>query len=151
MGDDLMNDLDRSSKRNPDSIRFARKQTRHANEFSSQVWQIVRGRQILGEKFRREHPVGPYTLDFVCLELKLDIEIDGKDHLSREGRKHDAERDAYLRNLGFEVLRINGFRLTADAAGVRKEIEHAILSRRKLQESPSPPAPLPAAGRGEPG
>ncbi len=79
-----MANSDRRSKRDPDRIRFARDQRGYANEFSSRVWQLVRGRQILGEKFRREHPVGRYALDFVCLDLKLDLELDGKDHLSQE-------------------------------------------------------------------
>ncbi len=140
----------RKSQRDPDGIRFAREQRRRANEFSNDVWQLVRGRQILGEKFRREHPVGLYTLDFVCLDLKLDLELDGKDHSTPEGKQHDVIRNAYLRSLGFEILRINGFRVTQDAQGVRREIEQAIESRRSMLVSPSPPAPLPAAGRGEP-
>ena len=140
----------RRSKRNPASIRFARDQRRQANEFASVVWQLVRGRQILGEKFRREHVVGPYTLDFVCLDLKLNVEIDGKGHFSEEGKLHDEHRDAYLRSVGFEVLRIHGFRVLQDAVGVRSEIEQAIESRRRVFDCPSPPAPLPEAGRGEP-
>jgi len=139
-------------KRDPQRVAFSRLQRRHANEFARDVWQLVRDRQIGGVKFRREHPVGPYTLDFVCLELKLDLEIDGKEHWSVAGRQHDAERDAYLRSLGFEILRINGFRVNQDAAGVRREIEQAVEKRRKTLQSlsPSPPAPLPAEpGRGE--
>src|SRR5690554_2340919 len=100
----------RTSNRDLEGIDFARHQRRQANEFAADVWQLLRGRQVLGEKFRREHPLGPYTLDFVCLDLKLDLEIDGKGHLSEEGKEHDARRDAYLRSLGFEVLRIQGFR-----------------------------------------
>ncbi len=126
MGDDVMTHSNRNSKRDPESIRFARHQRRHANEFSSEVWKLLRGRQILGEKFRREHLVGLYTLDFVCLDLKLDLELNGKDYLSQEGKEHDAHRDAYLRSLGFEVLRINGFRMTGDAVGVKRKIEQAI-------------------------
>ena len=103
---------------------------------------------MLGEKFRREHPVGPYTLDFVCLDLKLDLELDGKDHFTPEGKQHDAIRDAYLRSLGFEILRINGFQVTQDAQGVKREIEQAIKSRRNVLASPSPPAPLPGGARG---
>ena len=140
------------SKRDPQRVEFARQQRRHANEFARDVWQLVRDRQIGGVKFRREHPVGPYTLDFVCLELKLDLEVDGKGHWSDAGRQHDAERDAYLHRLGFEILRINGFRVTQDAAGVRREIEQAVEKRRQNLSSlsPSPPAPLPAEpGRGE--
>ncbi len=137
-----------SEEREPERIEFARNQRQTANEFAQDVWQLVRGRRLLGEKFRREHPVGPYTLDFVCLDLNLDVEIDGKDHLTVEGRQRDAKRDAYLKSLGFQVLRINGFRVAQDLHGVRDEIEEVV--RRLRAASPSPPAPLPEAGRGEP-
>ena len=118
------------SNRDPEQIAFAREQRQQANEFAQDVWQMVRNRKILSEKFRREYPVGPYTLDFVCLELKLNVEIDGKDHLSLEGRQRDSRRDAYMRELGFEVLRISGFRVTQDPMSVRDEIEATV---RELQ------------------
>ncbi|MCC7334923.1 MAG: DUF559 domain-containing protein [Pirellulaceae bacterium] len=118
------------SNRDPEQIAFAREQRQQANEFAQDVWQMVRNRKILSEKFRREYPVGPYTLDFVCLELKLNVEIDGKDHLSLEGRQRDSRRDAYMRELGFEVLRIHGFRVTQDPMSVRDEIEATV---RELQ------------------
>ena len=92
--------------------------------------------------------MGPYTLDFVCLDLKLDLEIDGKHHFTKEGKERDQRRDAYMRSMGFTVLRIDGYRVTQDLGSVREEIEAVV---RKLRgQSPSPPAPLPEAGRGEP-
>jgi very-short-patch-repair endonuclease len=141
-----------NSERDPERIEFARDQRKQSNEFAQEVWQLVRAKRLLGEKFRREHPVGPYTLDFACLELMLDLEIDGKDHLTEQGRLRDVKRDAFLRSRGFGVLRISGFRVTQDLRGVREEIEGVV--RRLRAEigagSPSPPAPLPEAGRGEP-
>ncbi|MEZ6075526.1 MAG: DUF559 domain-containing protein [Pirellulaceae bacterium] len=97
------------SNRDPEQIAFAREQRQQANEFAQDVWQMVRNRKILSEKFRREYPVGPYTLDFVCLELKLNVEIDGKDHLSLEGRQRDSRRDAYMRELGLKCCVFMGF------------------------------------------
>ena len=116
----------RSRERQPERIEFARQQRHEANEFSQDVWQMLRSGRMLGFKFRREYPVGPYTLDFVCIELKLDIEIDGKDHLTEEGLQSDAERDAYLKALGYTILRIPGFRVTQDPQSVRTEIEAAV-------------------------
>ncbi len=139
--------IKRSRERQPERIDFARQQRTQANEFSHDVWQMVRGGRTLGEKFRREYPLGPYTLDFVCIELKLNIEIDGKDHWSEEGQRHDALRDAYLRKLGYTVLRIHGFRVTQDPMSVRTEIEALVRALR--ERYPSPPTPLPEAGRGE--
>ena len=137
----------RLSKRDPERTEFARAQRKQANEFSHDVWQMVRAGRMFGEKFRREYPLGPYTLDFVCVELKLNIEIDGKDHLTEEGKKHDSLRDAYLRKQGYTILRINGFRVTQDPSSVRIEIEAIVLRLR--DKNPSSPAPLPEAGRGE--
>lgn len=132
----------RLSKRDPERTEFARAQRRQANEFSHDVWQMVRAGRMLGEKFRREYPLGSYTLDFVSVDLKLNIEIDGKDHLTEEGKEHDLLRDAYLQRLGYTILRINGFRVTQDPLGVRNEIEAIVLRLREQNPSPE-------AGRGE--
>ncbi len=148
-GEGFMN-IRRSQERSQERIAFARSQRKQANEFSLDVWQMVRAGRMLGEKFRREYPLGSYTLDFVCIELKLNIEIDGKDHLTEEGTRRDAHRDAYLRRLGYTIIRIHGFRVTRDPMSVRNEIEEIVLRLRK--KNPSPPAPLPFVpqGRGEP-
>ena len=130
--------IKRKPTRSPERIAFAREQRKQANEFSHDVWQMVRAGRMLGEKLRREYPVGPYTLDFVSIELKLDVEIDGKDHLTEEGMRRDAQRDAYLRKLGYTILRINGFRVTQDPISVRNEIEGVV--RKLREESPSPKA-----------
>ena len=134
----------RISKRDHDRIEFAREQRKQANEFSHDVWQMLRAGRMLGEKFKREYPLDPYTLDFVCLELKLNIEVDGKDHLTEEGKKHDAQRDAFLKERGYSILRIAGFRVTQDPLGVRDEIAAMVRGLRdqntssQLMQSPSP-------------
>lgn len=69
------------------------------------MWDILRNRRLANTKFRREHPIGIYTVDFVCLELKLVVEVDGKDHFTTEGQRRDERRDCYLRDEGYEVLR----------------------------------------------
>ena len=144
--------IKRSRERQPDRIEFARDQRKQANEFSCAVWQMVRAGRMLGMKIKREYPLGPYTLDFACLELKLNIEIDGKGHLTDEGKMRDANRDTYLRSLGYTVLRVNGFRVIQDPLSVRNEIESCVRTLQDLHKSsPSPPAPLPFVpqGRGE--
>ena len=146
----------RRPTRSPERIAFARNQRQTANEFARDIWQLLRGRRLLGEKFRREHPMGPYTLDFVCLDLKLDIEIDGADHQTEEGKTRDQRRDAYLRQQGFEVLRIDGYRVTQNMTGVREEIE-AVVKRLRGEGgggawgTPHPQPLSPLEGRGEPG
>ena len=117
---------DRRSPRDPERIEFARDQRKQANEFARDVWQLLRAGRMRRQKFRREHPIPPYTVDFVCLALKLIVEVDGEDHFTEEGQRHDEARDRFLRAQGFEVLRFAGYRVSKDLSGVRTEIEDAI-------------------------
>lgn len=66
------------------------------------LWQRLRGRQLDGCKFRRQHPYYDFILDFVCLERKLVVEVDGGQHADSST---DAQRDAFLLLDGFRVLR----------------------------------------------
>ena len=136
-------------ERQPERIQFARTQRKSANEFAADVWQMVRGRRMLDVKFRREYPLGPYTLDFASVEIKLNVEIDGKDHLTDEGRERDHRRDAFVREKGWTVLRINGYRVTQDPRGVREEIERVVKGLvESAQGAPPPQPPSPKRGEG---
>ena len=117
-------------QRDPQATAFARDQRAMANEFASDVWQMVRNRRCCGEKFRREYTIGPYTVDFCCVTLKLIVEVDGEYHVQEQGRQRDQRRDRYLGDLGYEVLRIPGYEVLRDPLEARKQIEHAIERRR---------------------
>ena len=67
------------------------------------LWHHLRLRQIAGHKFRRQRPIGPSIVDFVCLEKQIVVEVDGGQHTQQE--PYDARRDAWLRSEGFAVLR----------------------------------------------
>jgi very-short-patch-repair endonuclease len=67
------------------------------------LWAYLRLRQLGGYKFRRQHPVGPYIVDFICIQRKLIIEVDGGQHDER--RCYDVKRDKWLQENGFKVLR----------------------------------------------
>jgi very-short-patch-repair endonuclease len=82
--------------------RIARKLRNNATDVERKLWRYLRGRQLDGCKFRRQHPLGHYVLDFVCLERKLVIEVDGSQHADTP---HDEARDAYLCRRGYTVLR----------------------------------------------
>lgn len=69
------------------------------------MWKLVRNRQLANLKFRRQHQIGPYIVDFFCDELKLIVELDGGVHSEQSQAKHDHKRDAYLKSLGLTVLR----------------------------------------------
>jgi len=67
------------------------------------LWQRLRNSQLVDSKFRRQHVIGRYIVDFVCLEKKLVIEIDGSQHI--EQQLYDSQRTRYLVSKGFEVIR----------------------------------------------
>lgn len=90
---------------------------------------MVRNRGCHGEKFRREYSIGPYTVDFCCVALKLILEIDGEHHFTEEGLAHDRRRDAYLAELGYQVLRIPGYDVLRAPDDVHERIITAIKRR----------------------
>ncbi len=105
------------------------------------LWRQLRNRRLLGWKFRRQHRIGPYFADFVCLEAGLVIELDGSQHL--DGVAYDAVRTARLRREGFGVLRFwNDL--------VLRETD-AVLAAITIALAPHPPsAPCPRTrGEGE--
>lgn len=105
---------------------FARLQRKTANAYEHKLWQLLRNRQIRGKKFRRQHPIGIYTVDFYCAEAKLAVEVDGSHHFTEEGRAYDAKRDAYLANLGMKVLRFTGKQLDLHGQEVLDKIGSAL-------------------------
>ncbi len=90
---------------------------------------MIRDRRCRGQRFRREHPIPPYTVDFCCLALKLIVEVDGQHHQTDEGCQHDQRRDQYLAEQGYQVPRIPGYEVLRDAAAARRRIEQAIDER----------------------
>ena len=70
----------------------------------AKMWQLLRGNQ-LGVKFRRQHSINRYIVDFVCLPHKLIVELDGAGHLESDQADYDQGRTAYLTELGYRVLR----------------------------------------------
>ena len=69
------------------------------------LWSRLRNRQLEDYRFRRQHPVGRYIVDFVCLQARLVIELDGGQHNEDEAIERDAERTAWLEQEGFRVIR----------------------------------------------
>ncbi|MGE6170711.1 endonuclease domain-containing protein [Aeromonas media] len=70
------------------------------------LWFLLRNRRFEGLKFRRQFPIGPYIVDFICLEQRLVIEVDGSQHNQPEGQQQDEVRTAYLNGEGFRVIRV---------------------------------------------
>ena len=81
------------------------------------LWQALR-KQPGGLKFRRQHPAGPYVLDFFCSDARLAIEVDGVAHIMGDRPQRDGARDRWLRSAGVETLRISAADVLKDADAV---------------------------------
>lgn len=93
------------------------------------MWRWLRDRRFSGYKFRRQHPLGRYTLDFFCEEADLNIELDGGQHGFPEQRQKDLEREQFLQSLGIKTLRFWNSHLRRDAQGIRDTIFNELQAR----------------------
>ncbi len=100
------------------------------------LWRVLRGRQVSDLKFRRQHPFRDYILDFVCLENKLVIEVDGGQHGQQE--EYDKNRTQELQAAGFHVLRFWNNEVLQEIESVKEKIWLAVQELR-----PHPPLGLP--------
>jgi very-short-patch-repair endonuclease len=80
----------------------ARELRRDMTEAEQRLWFHLRRRQLGGCRFRRQHPVGPFVADFVCVERRLIVEVDGSQHMESAA---DRVRDAWLQRRGFQLIR----------------------------------------------
>jgi very-short-patch-repair endonuclease len=124
----------------PHNIPSARDLRQRQTAAEELLWQALRGRRLHGLKFRRQHPVGPFVLDFCCVECRLGIELDGAIHAGQEAR--DAERSAILADAGYRILRFPNDDLRNDLPGVLR----AIHAAAREEPMPRPPEPGRRAG-----
>ena len=93
------------------------------------LWLRLRPRLPGRPSFRRQHPVGPYILDFYCGALKLAVEIDGQGHDMGDAPAHDIRRSAWLRDQGIEVIRIPALAVLRNPDEVAENLWIAVRSR----------------------
>jgi very-short-patch-repair endonuclease len=94
------------------------------------LWQHVRGGRLEGLRFRRQHPIGRYVLDFYCDAAKLAVEVDGAQHFEDAAIAYDADRDAWCAEHGVETLRVTSLEVFTNIEGVLRGILDA--ARRRL-------------------
>ena len=109
------------------------------------LWEQLRGKQLDGYKFRRQHIIGSYIADFVCLPAKLIIEVDGLIHQTPENKITDAERTVELNKYGFEVIRFNNTEVINESAKVANKILAAV-TKRKAESTVAEIPPLGGGG-----
>lgn len=90
------------------------------------LWSALKGRQLSGLKFRCQHPVGRFILDFYCPALKLVIEVDGASHHQQE--QYDHTRTEQLQTYGYQVLRFSNEAVLNDLPTVLISIQHYIAA-----------------------
>ncbi|HUD24915.1 MAG TPA: endonuclease domain-containing protein, partial [Burkholderiaceae bacterium] len=120
-------------------LHFARALRAESTDAEQRLWYHLRARRMMGMKFLRQRPIGPYIVDFVCLESRLIIELDGGQH--QEQARLDRRRDELLRARGFRVLRFWNDDVLQRTRAVLEEIWTAA-------SSPSPPPLSRCAGEG---
>ena len=86
------------------------------------LWEELRGSKQQGNKFRRQHPLGRHILDFVCVEHKLVVELDGAHHALEEEYRADRERTEHLEQYGYRVLRFSNEAIISDIDSVLERI-----------------------------
>jgi len=93
---------------------FRRKLRKNLTPAEAKFWKVVQNSNFEGRKFRRQHSVGNYILDFYCPSEKLAIELDGQVHFNDVAREYDYERKLFLQNYGIKVLRFENKRVFED-------------------------------------
>ena len=89
----------------PQLLTFARRLRKEQTSAENLIWALLRNRRFMGRKFRRQHPVDGYILDFHCHEERLAIELDGSQHGEADTVAHDVVRTKALRRKGIRLLR----------------------------------------------
>jgi very-short-patch-repair endonuclease len=113
-------------RRIPDKILSRSRELRkESTEAEHKLWQHLRNRG-LSSKFRRQHPVGPFILDFYCHEAKLGVEVDGGGHAEVDQAEYDSERSKALAGEGIRVLRFWNSDVMKNVDGVVEAIRTAL-------------------------
>lgn len=100
-----------------------RKEPTNAEE---RLWRILRSQRYRGVKFRRQHAIGPYVVDFACIAARLVLEVDGASHEREDQRAFDAQRTAFLERAGWRVRRLNNADVFEAGDGLYDFLDEAL-------------------------
>ncbi|CAN2535040.1 putative+protein [Methylocapsa aurea] len=128
---------------------FARRLRREMTNAEEILWRSLRNSGLDGLKFRRQVPIGNYVADFLSTEHRLIVELDGRPHEQDDQRRHDAIRDKWLRDNGYQILRLANDLVIGGGNIPLEWIREAIANRRGPSSDPAPPGHLlPQVGEG---
>jgi very-short-patch-repair endonuclease len=108
----------------------------HLTPAEAGLWRLLQGRKLQGRKFRRQHSVGNYILDFYCPSEKIAIELDGAGHYTEEGIKKDEVRTAFLNGYGIKVIRFENKLIFEKTEWVLDEICRSFAPPRPSDTPP---------------
>ena len=110
----------------------ARSLRTNATEPEQKLWSKLRKRQLYGFQFRRQHSIGPFFVDFICLEANLIVELDGAQHADQ--KEQDQSRSDFLRTNGYHVLRFWNSEVLADVDSVVEGIAEVLRRTQRKGE-----------------
>jgi very-short-patch-repair endonuclease len=122
-------------KYNPQLRARARQLRNNLTDAEKQLWNRLRGEQILGIQFYRQRPIGNYIVDFYAPTMRLVIEVDGGQHLEPAQERYDKQRSEYLAKVGLRVLRFDDRQVFLVLDAVMEEIYRAVDEHRTGNES----------------
>lgn len=109
---------------------------KNMTEAEKVLWTALRDRRFREFKFRRQVPLDRFIVDFLCIPLHLVIELDGSIH--DEQKEHDAEREMYLQQMGYQILRFRNDEVMRNLNSVLNQIEAFLWKKQKAYIPPSP-------------
>ena len=95
----------------------------------AKLWSILKNGQLANRKFRRQHSIGEFILDFYCPQEKLAVELDGASHFTASGNSHDAGRTDYLNAVGIRVIRFENKLIWSALDSMLQTIESSFSER----------------------
>ena len=119
--------------------KWLRQQLRnHMPDAEVLLWMQLKGRQVLGFKFRRQYSVGPFVIDFYCPQLRLGVELDGDSHFAVGAADRDQHRQRYIESFGIRVIRYVNTDIYENMDGVLENLV-GEMERRIRKNPPWPP------------
>ena len=127
-----------NKKLDPQLLIFAKSMRHTATDAESLMWQILRARRFMNLKFRRQHVIEPYIVDFYCHEIGLVIELDGSQHGTDDAVEYDVERTKFLEALGLTVVRYWNYDVLGWTDMVLEDLWNVCLELKSTSPQPSP-------------
>ncbi len=126
-----------NKKLDPQLLIFAKSMRQSSTDSEQLMWQLLRGKQLMNLKFRRQHVIKPYIVDFYCHEIGLVIELDGSQHGTDDAIEYDAERTKFLEALGLTVVRYWNHDVLSRMVVVLEDLCKRCSKLKSISSSPS--------------